>query len=157
MHVSKNFEQGIFVLLILATQFDHRPLKSGQLSQVMQVSDSSLKKTLRKLVVADLIESTASKDGGFILKRTPEKISLLDVMQAIDAPLINYTSTRVAQSIFPDTAHTKQSELIVQQALEKGGIAFGQALAQVKLDQLLQTDSWSKGSIDWRQRISPGR
>ena len=47
------------------------------------MSDSSLKKILRKLVVANLITSNASKDGGFQLNQSIEDITLKDVIEAI--------------------------------------------------------------------------
>ncbi|MFO8479000.1 Rrf2 family transcriptional regulator, partial [Staphylococcus aureus] len=51
MKISKHFEQGIYVLLILATQEGQGAVKSQTLSEKLEVSDSSLKKILRKLVV----------------------------------------------------------------------------------------------------------
>nr|WEJ76209.1 hypothetical protein M8286_08715 [Streptococcus suis] len=44
MKINKSVEQAVYVLIILALQEDHRPVKSHVLSQVLQVSDSYLKK-----------------------------------------------------------------------------------------------------------------
>ena len=46
MKVNKSVEQAIYVLVILALQKDHAPIKSRVLSQIQQVSDSYLKKIL---------------------------------------------------------------------------------------------------------------
>lgn len=46
MKVNKSVEQAIYVLVILALQKDHAPIKSRVLSQILQVSDSYLKKIL---------------------------------------------------------------------------------------------------------------
>ncbi|WP_054759752.1 Rrf2 family transcriptional regulator [Secundilactobacillus collinoides] len=75
MKISKSVEQGIYVTLMLALQKNHTPVKSLVLSQRLEVSDSYLKKILRKLVVADIINSNASKDGGYTLKRSVETIT----------------------------------------------------------------------------------
>lgn len=84
MKLSKHLEEAVYVLLILATQKDQQALKSKTLSNLLEVSDSSLKKVLRQLVVNNLIESTASKDGGFKLKKRINEISLKDVMAAVE-------------------------------------------------------------------------
>ena len=52
MTVNRCVEQGIYVVLILSLQKDHRPLRSSELSDMLSVSDSYLKKVLRRLVLA---------------------------------------------------------------------------------------------------------
>lgn len=150
MRISKNYEQGIYVLLLLATQKDHQPLKSGLMSQLLGVSDSSLKKILRKLVVKELIESTASKDGGFNLKKSIDEITLLDVLHAIeDDRVIKYTMTHLAQSIFPNKKQAFESENLVIQTITRGEQAFSAELAKVNLGELIDKQSIRHGAIDW--------
>lgn len=81
MKISKSVEQGIYVTLMLALQKNHTPVKSLVLSQRLEVSDSYLKKILRKLVVADIINSNASKDGGYTLKRSVETITFFLILR----------------------------------------------------------------------------
>lgn len=69
MKLNKSTEQAVYIVIILALQVNHHPLKSSLLAEILQVSDSYLKKILRKLVVAGIITSAASKDGGFQLKK----------------------------------------------------------------------------------------
>lgn len=153
MKISKHFEQATYVLLLLATQKNHTPLKSSTLSRLLQVSDSSLKKILRKLVVADLITSSASKDGGFKLKQAIGSITLLAVLEAVEeTPLIAYKNSQLAQEIFPNKAHTLESEQIVTQAILQGEQNFKQAFAPITLDQLLEADSIQFGAIDWTEK-----
>ena len=64
MKLSKSIEQAIFVLLMLALQEGHKPVKSRVLSRLLNVSDSYLKKVLMKLSKAGLIDANASKRGG---------------------------------------------------------------------------------------------
>ena len=51
MIINQCVEQGIFVVLILSLERDHHPLRSAELSSILSVSDSYLKKILRKLVL----------------------------------------------------------------------------------------------------------
>ncbi len=71
----QSIEQGIYVVLMLALQKNHEPIKSYTMSQILDVSDSYLKKILRKLVIAGLINSNASKDGGFTLAKSVRDIN----------------------------------------------------------------------------------
>lgn len=150
MRISKNFEQGIYVLLLLATQKEHQPLKSSLMSQILGVSDSSLKKVLRKLVVKDLIDSNASKDGGFKLKKSIQEITLLDVMNAIENDqVIKYSLTHLARSIFPNKKHTLKSEQLVIDTINNGERAFSKELEKITLADLIEADAIKNGAIDW--------
>lgn len=150
MKISKNFEQGIYVLLLLGTQKNHTPLKSSSLSRVLKVSDSSLKKILRKLVIRGLIDSSASKDGGFTLRKSITEITLYDVLRAIEGDeVIKYTMSHLAQSIFPNKAHTLESENLVIKTLLNGQEAFISELSKVTLGDLLEAEAVEYGKIDW--------
>jgi Rrf2 family protein len=150
MRIGKSFEQSIYVLLILGSQKGHTPLKSTTLSTLLKVSDSSLKKILRSLVVANLIESEASKSGGFRLARPLAHVSLLDVLRAGEGEaLIDYRPSHLARSLFPDREHVDQSETKVIAALESGTRAFSQQLEAVHLDELLKQEALDGGVIDW--------
>ena len=48
MKISKSFEQGMYVLLMLGLQKDNQIVKSNVMSNILHVSDSYLKKILRK-------------------------------------------------------------------------------------------------------------
>lgn len=63
MKINKSVEQATYVLLILALQKKHTPLKSRVLSKTMGVSDSYLKKILMMLKHNELITASASKKG----------------------------------------------------------------------------------------------
>lgn len=59
-------------------------LKSKQLSQRMNVSHSYLIKVAKKLKEAGIINATASKTGGYTLKKEIEEITFLDVFNATE-------------------------------------------------------------------------
>ena len=100
MKINKSVERAIFVLLMLALQLEHKPVKSSILSSKLEVSDSYLKKILRQLVVAELITSNASKDGGFQLAKSIEEITLYDVYAAVEIKGFTYTSSKLARTLF---------------------------------------------------------
>lgn len=154
MKISKHLEEGIYVLLILATQKGLTPLKSHSLSQILGVSDSSLKKILRQLVVANLIESQATKDGGFSLKKSIADISLKDVLFAIESSdFISHDFMHLGNQIFPNQVHTQQSEALVLKTLLNAQNHYADELEQLKLSDLLMEETIKSGAIDWKKRL----
>ena len=101
MRIRKSFEQAICILLLIGTS--EGPLKSHELSKMLDVSDSYLKKVTRQLVVAGLITSKASKLGGFILNKKMNDISFLDIFEAIEG-----------KEKFIETTHLVDTELNIQ-------------------------------------------
>lgn len=149
MQLSKGFEQAIYVLAILEIKGQGQPLKSSRLSAELQVSDSSLKKVLRKLVLADLIKSVASKDGGFLLARPLSEISLQDVLLAVEGPQpIQFKNNHLARHIFDyehEKDHIAYSESLLAGALNDAQTAYEKSLATFKLDRLLKKNQSRKG------------
>ena len=116
----------------------------------MEVSDSSLKKILRKLVVADLITSNASKDGGFQLNRSIEDITLKDVIEAIsNGDVIEYEISHLSRRIFFNDQHIKDSEMKVKQQLNYAIQAFKEKLNELPLVELLEDEYFKHKLVDW--------
>ncbi|HFI0694035.1 TPA: Rrf2 family transcriptional regulator [Streptococcus suis] len=153
MKINKSVEQAVYVLIILALQEDHRPVKSHVLSQVLQVSDSYLKKILMKLSKAGLVSANASKAGGYQLGRSIEEISLKDVFYALQLHEDTIQFKHLSHSIFDDQAHVEESENKILTTLENGLAAFYAQLDQLTLSQLLHQEAYKNRAIDWEGRI----
>ena len=153
MKISKSFEQGIYVLLMLGLQKDNQSVKSNVMSNILNVSDSYLKKILRKLVLADLVISSASKDGGFQLKKSLNQITLYDVYKAIETEGIKYEISDLAEHIFNDDEHTKQSKKKVMDTIDLGVNAFNSELSSVYLSELLIEEENRCIKIDWNEKV----
>nr|WP_301907211.1 Rrf2 family transcriptional regulator [uncultured Anaerostipes sp.] len=110
-----SLEQAVCILLVIAHTPGHAPVKSYTLSDRLGLSDSYLKKIMRQLVVAKLVDSEAGKKGGFVLKRTPENISLLDVFEAIEGTSPFLSTTNLVDKVFPKEkalAHEKEQQIV---------------------------------------------
>lgn len=164
MKMSNAVEQSLVVLVMLALQKDELPIKSYLLSNRLEVSESYLKKTMRKLVVAGIVQAIASKEGGFKLARSIADITLLDVYEAIEGDDSFIHSTQLADRIFLNQASNKPVE-DVQQALEvavddvltvfnDAEADFKKRLQNYTIAKLLQHINVDEfGKIDWRQAM----
>ena len=149
MKINQSLEQATYVLVILALQRDQQPLKSRQLSQILQVSDSYLKKILQKLKHAGLIDASASKRGGYQLVTPLMEISLKDLFFALELNEQPYELNHLAGAVFPDPVHQQESEAKVTAVLDQALAAFYDRLAAFTLDQLVKPGA----SVDWTQQV----
>jgi Rrf2 family protein len=157
MKISSTFEQGIYVVIILALEKDHKPVKSSTMSGLLQVSDSYLKKILMKLSHSGLILSSASKTGGYVLSRPADQISLKDIFTALGEGQEVFHESGFAEKLFPGQAHVKESEAKIVNAVERGMAGFYDQLDQLVVSELLQEGAWQNGAVDWEERLAESR
>jgi len=69
---------------MLAQCHEQGPVGSALLAQRAQVPPSYLAKILQNLAKAGIVISRRGASGGFILARTPEEVTILDVVQSVD-------------------------------------------------------------------------
>lgn len=153
MKISSTFEQGIYVVIMLALEKDHKPVKSSTMSALLEVSDSYLKKILRKLSHSGLILSSASKTGGYTLSRPADQISLKDIFTALGEGEDIFVQSGYTERLFPGQAHVKQSEEKIRKAITEGMDSFYASLDQLKISELLLDGAWQNGAISWEERL----
>ncbi len=154
MKISNTFEQGIYVVIILALEKDHKPLKSSQLSELLEVSDSYLKKILSKLVKGNIISSSANKRGGYQLTRSAEQITLKDIYSALELDNHSFESSHYALKLFPNQDHVIESEKQLEQTINKGLSHFYDELNKVCIADVLEEGAYQNGAIIWEDRLS---
>ncbi|WP_376707993.1 RrF2 family transcriptional regulator [Lactiplantibacillus plantarum] len=102
MQLAKSFEQAACVLVLLATQQPEIPLTADVLHERIGGSASYIRKIIRKLVVAGLVTSTSGNNGGVHLARSPEDISITDVVAAIEGTLQTFPNYGYFDRVFKD-------------------------------------------------------
>jgi Rrf2 family protein len=65
------------------------PIPCSRLAAEGKMPERCLLQILRNLVTNGILVSTRGVDGGYALDRQPEDISLLDVIEAVDGPVIH--------------------------------------------------------------------
>lgn len=141
MKIKGSLEQAVCILLVIAHTRGHAPVKSYTLSERLGLSDSYLKKIMRQLVVAGLVDSEAGKRGGFVLKKAPKNISLLDVFEAIESTAPFLSTTNLVDKVFPKEkmiAHEKEQQII--SVFTRAEQAYRHSLSQFTLDHVVAED-----------------
>jgi Rrf2 family protein len=73
------------------------PVPAARLAELHDVSPTYLAKQLQALSRAGLVHSTQGKSGGYALTRSPELITVLDVVDAVDGPNPAFVCTEIRQ------------------------------------------------------------
>ncbi len=94
MKLSKSSELAIHGLYQLAVT-QPRQLLVSEMAGAQKVSTSYLAKVFQKLARKGIVNSTRGKRGGFCLARSPEEITVADVVRAVEAeePLFDCLSS----------------------------------------------------------------
>ncbi|MEL6298097.1 MAG: Rrf2 family transcriptional regulator [Pseudomonadota bacterium] len=86
MKLSDGVEQAIHCVTFLATVPEDGLLSAAALAELHGVSPSYLLKHLQALSGAKLVQSVPGPKGGYRLARSPDRITLLDVVLAVEGP-----------------------------------------------------------------------
>ena len=87
LRLSRETDYGIVILTYLAGGRDDVPSSAREVAEEVNLSLPMVKKVLKELVVAGLLESQRGVHGGYNLARSPEEISVLDIIDAMEGPL----------------------------------------------------------------------
>lgn len=136
MKIRQSFEQAICILLLIGT--NDKPMKSHELSEILDVSDSYLKKVTRQLVVSGLITSKASKKGGFILNKDLKNITFLDIFDAIEGREKFIETTHLVDKVFDPALKVKETENIIVDYLNNAELQYRSKLKEITLSQIIQ-------------------
>ena len=71
---------------VLASRPDEL-LSTRELAEMLGISEAHLSKVLQRLAHTGLVHGSRGPKGGFVLNRESEKISLLEIYEAIEGPM----------------------------------------------------------------------
>jgi len=86
--ISERVNLAIHALGYMATYSGEEPFAVSHIAERMEVSPSHLAKVMQMLVKSGFITSVRGAKGGFYFIADPLNISLLNVYEAIDGPLM---------------------------------------------------------------------
>lgn len=100
MRITKQADYAIRAILYLTNQPEQHAA-TNRVATAMHIPPSFLAKIVAQLAIAGLVHTARGAGGGIALARDPAEISLLDVVEAIDGPIL----------LSECTAHRGQCEL----------------------------------------------
>jgi len=88
MHISKSAGYAVHGLVYLVTKKSGDPVQISEIAEYQNVSRTYLAKIFQQLSTARIIVGQRGITGGYLLSKQPETITLLDVVEAVDGPVI---------------------------------------------------------------------
>ena len=138
MQITRQADYALRAMLYLAQLEPNQRAATSQIAEVQRIPPSFLAKIISQLSIAGLIHTSRGARGGVSLAKTPEAISVLEVVEAIDGPIaLNECSQSPGACPYGDSCPLRsiwcgtQSELV--EKLRKS--TFAQVIAQAELDK----------------------
>jgi Rrf2 family protein len=97
MNMGEGVEWGVHCCLTLAWLGDAGPVPISRLAAWFDLPQEYLKKRLQALTRAGILTSTPGVRGGFALARPPERITLMDIVTALEGPVEPFRCTEIRQ------------------------------------------------------------
>ena len=88
MQITRQADYAVRAVLHLSQLGPDQRAATSQIAQEQQIPPSFLAKIVSQLSVAGLLQTSRGARGGVSLAKTPEEISLLEVVEAIDGPIL---------------------------------------------------------------------
>jgi Rrf2 family protein len=87
MKLTRASSYALHALAYMAAQKRDRPVASHHIAEARGIPERFLLKVLKPLVSARILHSVKGPNGGYRLARSPDDISLLAVLEAVDGPV----------------------------------------------------------------------
>ncbi|AVH20376.1 RrF2 family transcriptional regulator [Nocardia cyriacigeorgica] len=152
MRMGEGVEWGIHCCLTIAWLEDQGPIPTTRLAQWFDLPQQYLKKRLQDLVRAQILSSIPGARGGFELARRPERITLMDVVSAIEGPDEAFRCTEIRRDGAGSTAPASRfaRPCGVATAMRKAELAWRRELAATTIaDLMAQTPA---STAEWTRR-----
>ncbi|MEX0675734.1 MAG: Rrf2 family transcriptional regulator [Pirellulales bacterium] len=134
MKLSRTVAYAVQAMLQLASSNSATPVPCSQLAGEGHMPERFLLQILRTLVTHGILHSTRGVEGGYSLARSPQEISLLEVIEAIDGPIAAALPTT-------EGAARAAYEVKLREALEQVASNQRRQLQAIKLSDLLEGSS----------------
>lgn len=141
MQLTRAADYGVRVMIHLASQSKGTRISRAELAEAGSIPDSFLGKILLQLGNAGLIYSHRGKSGGSELALPADRVSLLDIIRAIQGPIYLNTCLLSGDSCDREGWCAAHTVWVVAQA------RMAEALDAAKLDQLARESDLRRSGL----------
>lgn len=156
MQLTKAFEQGVCVMAMLTTQIPSIPVASATIHQRLGTSPTYTQKIVRKLVVSGLATSVSGQGGGFCLAKASKEISCLDVVEAIEGPVVTFPDSQLLHHAFAHSnglSNLASANSVVYQTFAKADEQWRKVLSNVSIADIIHDSLHGEKLtfVDWNE------
>ncbi|MFC7534510.1 RrF2 family transcriptional regulator [Actinoplanes sp. GCM10030250] len=150
MKMSEGVEWALHTCLNLTWSPDDQAVPAGKLAAFYELPPAYLNKQMQALARAGIVTSTPGPRGGFRLARGPERITLLDVVVAIEGAEEAFRCNELLKKgPGADPGVDYRQACRISQAMRRADLAWRKELAGVTLADI-------KASVEEQHPATPG-
>jgi Rrf2 family protein len=116
VRISAKADYAVRATAELAAASGQGPLKADRIAQAQRIPLRFLLNILSELKLARIVQSHRGTEGGYSLARSPEKITLADVIRAVEGPLASVQESRPEEITYQGPAESLQHVWIAVRA-----------------------------------------
>lgn len=151
MRVSAKVDYAVRAAVELAAHGDETPMKAERISENQHIPRKFLDNILQTLRQAGIVDSRRGPDGGHLLARPADQLTIADVIRAVDGPLVGIAGRPPESVEFPGTAAPLRETWVaaraslrsVLEAVTLADVAAG-ALPKVVGELTASPDAWRR-------------
>ncbi len=132
MRISRSTGYALLAVGYIVRHQDEKIILSQSIAKEYNIPLEYLLKILQQLVRANVLNSKRGPRGGFSLAKSPKKISMLQVIEAVDGPMTSQLNL-VEQA--PKEKFSALTEHIYQKAVNQAKVVF----EKTKLSDIIKT------------------
>lgn len=149
MKISRTIVYAVQATVALSQARCNVPISCRQLADSGQMPERFLLQILRSLVANGVLCSVMGSSGGYYLARTPEEITLLDILDAFDNPL-----TIPSFPELPGLTSTVRDRLVT--CVAESSFAARQELEKITLEDLISSSPRSSRFLNRGLKANAG-
>jgi Rrf2 family protein len=116
MRISRTTGYALLAVGYIAQHRDEKIILSQDISKKYNIPLEYLLKILQQLVRANVLRSKRGPRGGFSLAKPPHKITILEIVEAVDGPMVSrlYLAEQTSGGKFGERAEKVYEKAIAQ-------------------------------------------
>jgi len=131
MKVSLRATYGIMAAVDLAMQTGTAPVQAKSIARRQAIPSRFLEQVLHAMKKAGLVASQRGAQGGYVLSRKPSEVSVVEILEALDGPLLSLSQNGRSQP-----RRTSKPELLLGKVWEQVHQAERHILEAVTVEEL---------------------
>jgi Rrf2 family protein len=157
MRLGEGVEWTLHCCLTLGWLQTDEPVSTAKLAGIFELPPAYLNKRLQSLVRAGILSSTPGARGGFRLARSPDKITLMEIVAAVEGPEYAFRCTEIRQrgAGADRPAHEFARQCVITTAMRRAELAWRRELAGQTLADMLTAApvAAAERTRDWFDRV----
>ncbi len=135
MQLTRGVDYGLQGLLHLARQPEGKLVMAGEIASAEDMPEYFFSKIFQNLAKTGLVNSFRGSSGGFSLAKSPEEITMLEVVEALEGPIslskcVNAPETCDKSDTCPFRSYWKEAQEVLVSMLGKHTLA--NALSEIE-------------------------